>query len=63
MQNEMEREERSALEERRTSCEKEKSDRETNMDLIVFKVKRVHVQKRKSHSQNEGINENNITIN
>ncbi len=43
MQNEMEREERSALEERRPNCDKEKSNRKTNMDLIYFRTVAVNV--------------------
>ncbi len=39
MQNEMEREKRSALEERRANCKEEKSKRKTNMDLIFFRHK------------------------
>ncbi len=39
VQNEMEREERGILEERCTSCEKEKCYRKTNMDLILFRLR------------------------
>ncbi len=41
MQNEMEREERSALEEKCNNCEKEKINRKTNMDLIFFRLQRL----------------------
>ncbi len=38
MQKGMEREERGALERRRTNCKKVKSNRKTNIDLIFFRL-------------------------
>ncbi len=74
MQNEMEREERSALKERCKNWKKEKS-RKTNMDFFLghsvceccfirlYPTTRVHGQLTvKNRSQNEGINKNHIRM-